>query len=908
MKRLSFGFVVLLILSAHILASGLPVRTDRPRVFFTPSLLTQLRARVQTNDPRWLRLKAKADELKTLAIFPFKTSTRGSEPENTIFYDYQGEGWFNAALPLGLAYVMTGDKAYSGKLLELADEMIRAESDPENMPPNGQSPLAPGNYYASRNNCPVMAIIYDWCYDELGASRKTAMRQLMNVYFDSVRTVAYQRNTNADGNYYTGHMIGVGYMGYALAGDDARAQMMIDYARIRFDGSPSSLLGPDDKPEENWTQLFEGGYLSQMSRQYNSEYITGAPFKGGFDFQGWAYGAFTFNSTIDYCQIVRSATSEDLLSTHRDWLSQILRSLKHHLMPNRFEIFPSGDWGSDYGAVISASLPLRLAFFLAGSADGPGAQHFLRSEIAEHSPYPEYRDDIYQEIGKPAAWEDFFYGDTTRPSSELVQPPYYSGFAPVYPKAKPGNGAIPYFFMRSDWGSQATWASIHMGAAYYDDHQHNDAGHIWIKRANDYLLIDAANWKGALGSIGIVGSSMDEEYSASAVTNTLYFNDWGEQQYTDMPFTGGQGFAGKDEVTADEQTMQYSYVRGDLSTAYATSADTTLTANRRLDYFYRSFFYQRFANVFVVFDQVKAKPSANPKGPYPKHMRWHFPVKPVINQNAVLVEKGDSRLHMISLMPTALSAVDEGTNPDPCEDATPPCTPWGENSGTWRLEVRDANNPLTQQFLMVMQSVAKDQAAPTASVVNTTSGNMTGVLLTTASNDRSVVLFNSQEAQVPTPIDQCSYSIPAAATAAHSLCGMEPGARYNVAISGDNVSVSSSTSGSYTASEAGVLRFGTLPTVEVESNSDLDALNTLYCYPNPSNTELHIRFRAQAGITYTLELFDAVGQRCSVREFSAGESGMLETQLSLSSIREGCYLCQIRSAAGVVLKPVIVVH
>ncbi len=908
MMRAIIGLVVLLVLNACAFASGLPVRTDRPRVLFTPSLLSQLRARVQTNDARWIQLKARADQLKTYSILPYADSTRGSQPENTIFYDYQGEGWFTAAFPLGFAYVMTGDKSYSSKLLELADEMIRAENEPDNKPPKGQSPLAPGNYYATRCNCPVLAVIYDWCYDELGDTRRTAMRQLMNVYFDSIRTSAYQRNTNADGNYYTGHMIGVGFMGYALFGDDSRAQMMIDYARIRFDGSASALLSADDTPEENWTQLFDGGYLAQMSRQYNSEYITGAPFKGGFDFQGWAYGAFTFNSMIDYCQVVRSATSEDLLATHRDWLSQILRALKHHLMPNHFEIFPSGDWGSDYGAVISSSLPLRLAFFLAGSADGPGAQHFLQSEIAEHSPYPGYRDDIYQEIGKPAAWEEFYYGDSTRPSAELVQPPYYSGFSPAYPKAKPGNGAIPYFFMRSDWGTQATWASIHMGAAYYDDHQHNDAGHIWVKRANDYLLVDASNWKGELGSIGIVGSSMDEEYSASAVTNTLYFNDWGEQQYTDMPFTGGQGFAGKDEVTADEQNMEYSFVRGDLSTAYETTADTSLLGNRRLDYFYRSFFYQRYANIFVVFDQVKAKPSANPLGPYPKHMRWHFPVKPVVNQNTVLVEKGDSRLHMISLIPTTLRAVDETTNPDPCEDATSPCTPWNENSGTWRLEVSDASNPDSQQFLLVMQASSKDQAAPTATVVNTTSNTMIGVLVTTASNDRTVILFNNQEAQLPSPIMQCSYDIPSAATAAHTLCGMEPGARYNVTMNGSNVSVSSSATGSLVASEAGVLQFGNLPTVGVETTPEYDAQNTLLCYPNPSSTELHVRFRAQAGTTYTLELFDAVGQHCGAKQFSASDTAMLETQVSLNSVPNGCYVCQIRSQHGVMMRPVTVVH
>jgi len=39
---------------------------------------------------------------------------------------------------------------------------------------------------------------------------------------------------------------------------------------------------------------------------------------------------------------------------------------------------------------------------------------------------------------------------------------------------------IFYFLMRSDGGPDATWAAVHMGAAWYDDHQHLDAGRLLI--------------------------------------------------------------------------------------------------------------------------------------------------------------------------------------------------------------------------------------------------------------------------------------------------------------------------------------------------------------------------------------------------------------------------------------------
>ena len=48
-----------------------------------------------------------------------------SEPAGTIFYDYQGQGWYDAALPLAFAYQMTGDTKYSDKLIALVQEMLR---------------------------------------------------------------------------------------------------------------------------------------------------------------------------------------------------------------------------------------------------------------------------------------------------------------------------------------------------------------------------------------------------------------------------------------------------------------------------------------------------------------------------------------------------------------------------------------------------------------------------------------------------------------------------------------------------------------------------------------------------------------------------------------------------------------
>ena len=312
------------------------VRSAHPRLLLTPAVKEKLLSRKTANAEAWRSLRSRADQLATYAILPYKYATRGDERDNTIFYDYQGEGWYAATMPLALAYQMTGDAAYARKLVQLADEMIRAQSDPDNNPPRGRPPLEPDSYYPTRNLGRVIGVIYDWCYDRLGSVRRTKMIQLMNDYFDDMRQNAYQVDGPAAGNYFDGHLLCAAYMGLAGFGDNPRAQEMIDWARVRYDGTDLAA----DRPDSFFTQTFDGGYISPYG-------IRGAPFRGGFDFQGWAYGSGTYSRIIDYLLAVQSASGENLFVPGRHIFSQILRAEKHALLPNRFEIDPTGDWGGD---------------------------------------------------------------------------------------------------------------------------------------------------------------------------------------------------------------------------------------------------------------------------------------------------------------------------------------------------------------------------------------------------------------------------------------------------------------------------------------------------------------------------------------------------------------------------------
>jgi hypothetical protein len=631
-----------------------------------------------------------------------------------------------------------------------------------------------------------------------------------------------------------GHALASAFMGYASLGDNATAQEMIDFARIRFDGTPSSLLPSSYRPANHLDQVWGGGYTSAaaenaVSNGTSTAGLLGAPFKAGFDFQGWAYGSGTFARMIDYMVLVRAAGGPDFTqpgsgsTDHWNWLDAILHGLKAAMLPNNFEVDTTGDWGGDVGGVINPGLTVRLAAVLAGKPDGPEAEHFNYSEISK-SPFAD--------VGNvsPARWENFFYGNPTRATSPLATPLYYSAFNLPYPKGAnlPPDHAVPYFLMRSDTGPSATWASFNAASAYYDDHQHYDAGTTFIQHGNDPLLVDATDWKcdgPGFCTEGIVGNSTELNQSAQA--NTLWFDDFGDAQCTDEQYFGGQGPYGKDQIVAAEQGAAHTYVRTDLTTAYAspnpTGCSGTGAVQSELSGYYRSFVFVPGQSVFVILDQLKARPSTNPHGPYLKHLGWHFPKAPAVSGASVHVVNGGSALWMDAVAPSPpqLSVVNETANPDGCDGSSSPClpcdgkadgltthcTPWGDdNAYTYRVEERYPGNPLAQSFVTVLQSGPKSSSNPTTTGLSSADGKLTGAKIVQANGATTFVLFNAGAGQTPAPVTSTSFT-GSNTTARYLLAGLVPGAHYVVTTSAATVSVVGSSTGALTASPAGVLDF-----------------------------------------------------------------------------------------------------
>ncbi len=360
-------------------ASSAAALGSHPRLLMTGAVKQELIAKMNANDASWTSLQTKANTMLAQNIVQYKYSTSSNWYNNAIFYQYDGRGWYEAAFTLSMAWQMTGDTAYANKAVALADEMVRAENDADNMPSATKSPLVLNRCYPARNVAPAMAVIYDWCYDRLGAQRKADMIAVMNKWFQFIRTgtsysSTYQKDGYSTGNWFSSLMTSVAWMGYATHDDNANAALMESWARTRLDGTTSALLSASDYPQSNRKQAFTGPMKTSFGNRYGvsaaSQGATGAPFKGGLYFQGWRFGNEDFSRMLDYMMIINSATGEDVIGQFQNDITSIFHALKHSTLPGGLLLDPVGEWQYEGGAVSIRSLPARLAVALGATTLG----------------------------------------------------------------------------------------------------------------------------------------------------------------------------------------------------------------------------------------------------------------------------------------------------------------------------------------------------------------------------------------------------------------------------------------------------------------------------------------------------------------------------------------------------------
>lgn len=180
----------------------LKIAATHPRIFLTPNLLTELRARAVMTNPLWSQLVNQA---------------------NSTNYDVND--WGNVMESSALVGVVSNAPSYCTKALSIAE--LQRASD-VNLG-NGASSLA-GD----------IALVYDWCYPQMTTLTRTNFIAYFNAWGDKQKWGSpnmYVNGTPGWGNYWPRFSYSFALMGLAMQGDSARAvEWLNEYRQTRLGG------------------------------------------------------------------------------------------------------------------------------------------------------------------------------------------------------------------------------------------------------------------------------------------------------------------------------------------------------------------------------------------------------------------------------------------------------------------------------------------------------------------------------------------------------------------------------------------------------------------------------------------------------------------------------------------------
>jgi Heparinase II C-terminal domain len=702
------------------LAPSVWAQTPHPRIWLDSATMTRLTALKNANDATWVALKATADADAALTVEAYsQSSCTGSD----ICYVYEGYGWYNAVLPLALAYQMTGSTTYSNQVKAILNAFSTA----------GSSPCKVDQGYPSRSAVLALAIGYDWIYPTLSSTDKTNYTTVLDACWTWVQASGYLWNTTANpySNYFGGHLLGYGLAALAVEGDDANSASM------------------------------QTAILNEFNNNVVPTFTTTGGFTGGFPVEGYNYGFTHFIRIFQYMLAMKTAGKTDLFTTYTSWMKTAATHFIYDERPDNWAVNDEGDWPASVTRILYQIIPVAMAGLLNGSNEGGWMVH-LNANLATPP-----HGIVASAFDGPATWESFFYN---RGQADVD----YTATQPVY-FYSPGD---EHTIVRTDWTTSAVHTTFHGGVVKYADHDSHAAGHLAIQRGADYLLINAAEWQGV---DGVVGNPNTTEL-ANWHLNTLFYWDQGTSCRAIGGAIEGQ-FAGCQMNWATPNTVKhkegtgYAIQEAPLQNAYAINADSGNT--RTLSNYVRS--YVNINDVSFVFDRITAPSTSLRK------LEWHTSalnsaspagVATALSLSGGLgtVTVGSSKLWINTLLPAfpTISQIADNTT-------------WasGTNMATQRFEVSDPNASSCSTnclFLTVLAPTASTVSSmPTATLINT--NKYKGGFYNDGTLPR-IALFSTDGTAQTSVTYTATYS--SALTGRHVILDLVPGT-YNVTKDGTSI-------------------------------------------------------------------------------------------------------------------------
>jgi hypothetical protein len=630
-----------------------------PRIWLTPALIATITAKKKVRDADWLALKSQADAYKASTVPAFHPNACGS---NQICYTYQGAGWFDAMIKLALVYRITGDTSYARQAKAVLAAMNAPFKNSRDI-----RPISIDDGYPTRFVLVALAIGYDWLFDYLDSETRTDTINTINAYYSwySGATPPYCKDGAGCvyNNYFGGHLLGFGAAADATDGENPTASAI--YNTISDLLTRHLAYGLESGPVTNFA--YSDGY-----------YYTTGGFQGGGIPESYNYGTNHNLRLWELLWLWKTSGRVDLTARYSQWMKSSARNLLYSLRPNGWQAGDEGDMAGDCTAVLIQDYPLFLAHMLKGTAEGAWTEHLYRNLAAAPCPG-----------AAPPTYEAVMWKDHTRTATDYTQ---------THPTNYPSEGDA-HLYARSDWTNKAVYLMFNGSAAVFAGHQNAAAGNIELQRGNDYLLVDAAQWKGSTGYEG----NPSIFAASSQYSNTLYFDDGGEYCYTGRNYAGCQTTWGITQVVAERTEPGFAYQLSDLTSAYDRRPDARVPRSRTARFYYRAIAYLG-GNVAFVWDRFRSNSAG-----HTKRLQWHLNPEhpPSVNGSVISTRTGSSSLFIDTLLPAAAVIV----------AARDIATSDGVTPLTYNMQVSGRTAGTDFNALTVLYATATGDKLPTATLI-----------------------------------------------------------------------------------------------------------------------------------------------------------------------------------------------
>jgi hypothetical protein len=778
-----------------------------PRIWLTPSVIADLKAKKVANTNDWQSLITRNDY--RMAGWP-ATKLNGVYQNNfgSLTWPegggYAFSGYLEVLGNFGIAYQAlkgpnyktasaTADDikaaAYAQYAVEVLAGMVDALSAGEEKdgvvmirsqdakyPFNKDEATKLGTYtagfkagYSARGIGTALPLAYDWFYDELSPTLKTDLYKIMFRHIDWYRGVrsTYNNGVLIQGIRYHEDTAGAcssssvwNTPNVGNPPDNCNINNTVDLYKQKgysfgnigtnfFEGFVGmAMLSPlavyGDAPQTD-----ADAYLSYAKSLWNDHYASltsPVGFKGGDSPEGVDYNS-DWSAFIGGILGLNTATGLDTF-TGFDFPKEMARNKIHNTLSNLDRMIERGDWA---GGSASWTKPTNHGMGI--------VSHVLRQKYptADEGKLLQYYLNNASLFLNASRWDLVLFDKPDATTKDFTT-------EPLYYRAE-GTGIVT---TRSSWDKNATdtvVSQIVLEGIRRADHEGQDEGQILINRGGDRLLTK-------IRSI----SNGDFAWITQA-QNSIVFDD-GAPTYISQYQSTRNGLADPQQspplftpaIDRIENTASYLYTRGEVSNVFKWNPVVYPYGKSKVKLFYRNVLHLR-PGFFVVYDVTRSNPTYSVANPNQKSWYMQFEAAPTIdtaNRN-LSVTRGNSKLFIKGLYPSGGTYTDTDLSSD-------------SNTSFSNVFHRVKYEPVIQQeydqFLHVIEATASTASQTPSEMVQSTDGKMIGAYIKDATNPTVVMFSTDKDGSDTTGNITYTLSARTGKSPAHLIVHLPPNADY----------------------------------------------------------------------------------------------------------------------------------